>query len=149
VKVTTTGRKLVIGGLVLAGATAYMAYLAASASWQYYLTVDECLADAESLVGQRVRVSGKVASDSLRVAANRKEADFLLQGAEGNLHVICAGPLPDNLAENTEVVVEGHLEKPGLFRADRLLTRCASKYESQGSPATAESTAAAGPEGGR
>ncbi len=146
---STTGRKLVIGGLVLAGVTAYMAYLGASASWQYYLTVDECLADAESLVGQRVRVSGKVAAESLHVAANRKEADFLLPGAKGNLHVICAGPLPDNLAENTDVVVEGHLEETGFFRADKVLTRCASKYESQGSPATAESTATTRPEGDR
>ena len=45
----TTGRKLVIGGVIVAGLTAYMAYRGASASWQYYLTADECLAESASL----------------------------------------------------------------------------------------------------
>ena len=49
----TTGRKLVIGGLIVAGVTAYMAYRGASASWQYYLTVDECRPKARRLSGGR------------------------------------------------------------------------------------------------
>ena len=41
------------------------------------------------------------------------------------------GPLPDNLAEEMEVVVEGSLEPSGCLRGDRVLTRCASKYASE------------------
>ena len=61
----TTGRKLAIGGAIVAGLTAYMAYRGASASWQYYLTADECVAAGASLVGHRVRVSGRIAAGTL------------------------------------------------------------------------------------
>ncbi len=127
----TTGRKLVIAAVVVAGVTAYMAYLGASTSWQYYLTADECAADAAALAGARVRVSGRVAADSLTFAADRNEATFTLEGSQRKLQVQCAGPLPDNLAEHMDVVVEGRLERSGLLRGDKVLTRCASKYESQ------------------
>ena len=127
----TTGRKLAVGGVVVAGVTAYMAYVGAAASWQYYATTDECLADANTLVGERIRVSGKVAPNSLAIADDRMRAEFALEGQSGQLRVTCSGPLPDNLAEQMDVVVEGRLEDSGLLRGDKVLTRCASKYESK------------------
>jgi cytochrome c-type biogenesis protein CcmE len=127
----STGMKLAIGLVVLAGATAYMAYLGASSSWQYYVTAEECLANADAMVGSRLRVSGRVAPDSLRLSADRSRAEFRLAAAEGSLPVVCSGPLPDNLAENVDVVVEGQLEPDGLLRGHKVLTRCASKYEAE------------------
>ncbi len=155
----TTGRKLATGGVIVVGVTGMMAYLGASASWQYYLSVDECVANARGLPGDRIRVrirvNGKVARGSLSIAADRGQATFLLKGTNGSLKVICSGPLPDNLAEDVEVVVEGRLEDSALLRGDKVLTRCASKYKSKRSPASSESPAApsektqrAGPGGG-
>ena len=72
-----------------------------------------------------------MAAGSLHVAADRSQASFDLQGATNRLRVVCTGPLPDNLAEKIDVVVEGRLEAGGLLRGDKLLTRCASKYESR------------------
>ena len=135
----TPGMKLAVGGLIVAGVTAYMAYVGASSSWKYYLTADECAASAAKLVGTRVRVSGKVANDTLHIAADRRTADFTLQGTTGELQVACAGHLPENLTEDMEVVVEGRLETAGLLRGDKILTRCASKYEPQAAPAVSES----------
>ena len=132
----TTGRKLTVAGVVIAGVTAYMAYVGASTSWQYYLSVDECVADAAKLPQGSIRVSGKVASDSLQIAKDRTRAEFVLQGETRRLAVTCTGPLPDNLSEGTEVVVEGRLETAALMRGDKVITRCASKYQSQ-TPATA------------
>lgn len=127
----TPAVKLALGAGVVVGVTSYMAYVGASASWQYYLTADECVVRAEQLADRRVRVSGGVAPGSLQVATDRSRASFSLQGATDRLRVVCAGPLPDNLAENTEVVVEGRLDPDGVLRGDKLLTRCASKYESR------------------
>jgi cytochrome c-type biogenesis protein CcmE len=127
----TPGVKLALGAGVVVGVTSYMAYVGASASWQYYLTADECVVRAEQLADRQVRVSGGVAAGSLQVAADRSRASFDLQGATDRLRVVCTGPLPDNLAENAEVVVEGRLDPDGVLRGDKLLTRCASKYESR------------------
>ena len=125
------GLKLAIGASVIAGATAYMAYVGAASSWQYYVTADECLADSGQFVGSRVRVSGTVAPGTLKISEERMQANFCLQGQEGQLDVACKGPLPDNLEESMEVVVEGRYEAGGRISGDKVLTRCASKYESQ------------------
>ncbi len=57
---------------------------------------------------------------------------FCLQGQTGTLDVVYQGPLPDNLAESMDVVVEGRCESGGRIVGDKVLTRCASKYESSG-----------------
>ena len=125
---TKTGTKLVVGGVLVAGITLYMAYLGAASSWQYYLTAEECAAQAAKLVGQRLRVSGRIAPGSLEVTANRSQAAFAFETEEGTIRVVCSRPLPDRLAEGIEVLVEGRMEEGGLLRGERLLTRCASKY---------------------
>ena len=127
----TTGKRLALVGVVLAGLTAYMAYLGASSSWRYYATVDECLSNLPTFTGQRIRVSGKVAAHTLQIAKDRKQATFSLRGAEGEMRVICTGLLPDNLAEEREVVAEGLLEEHAVLRCDKVLTQCASKYQSK------------------
>jgi cytochrome c-type biogenesis protein CcmE len=132
----TPGKKLLVGGLVVAGVTAYMAYVGASSSWKYYLTTDECVAGGDKLVGQRMRVSGRVAPKTLQVATDRRQAQFTLAGTSGQLSAICAGTLPDNLAEEMDVVVEGRLEQDGVLRGDKILTKCASKYDARGTPPT-------------
>ena len=135
----STGKKLTIAGLVIAGATAYMAYLGASSSWQYYMTVQECVENAPQVAGQRIRVSGTIVPGSLLIAPDRQEARFALGEAGSNLPVVCKGPLPDDLspAKSMDVVVEGHLEgsctlgHEVLMVGDRLITKCASKYSTQ------------------
>jgi cytochrome c-type biogenesis protein CcmE len=122
--------KLVVGGAVIAAAIAYLAYLGAASSAQYYLLVDECPA-AEELHDRRVRVSGRVGVESLQVAADRRGAVFLLEGNQHKLPVSCTGPLPDNLAEGMDVVVEGVLRSGGRLEGDAVITRCASKYAPQ------------------
>ena len=129
-----TGLKLAIAGVMLAGVTTYVAFLGASSSWQFYLSVDECVADASALVGRPLRVSGRVAADSLHIAEDRRQASFRLKGTHEVLRVVCDASLPDNLAEDMEVVVEGRLEHADLLRGQKVLTRCASKYEPKEQP---------------
>jgi cytochrome c-type biogenesis protein CcmE len=133
-----TGTRLAIGGLVVASVTAYLACVGVSSSWQYYLTVDECMAQAGGLVESPVRVSGQIAADSLHVATDRMAATFVLEGTNGSLRVRCKGPLPDNLAEGRQAVVQGRLQRDGQLLGDQVLTRCASKYSSQAPLAASE-----------
>ncbi len=127
----STAIKLCIAASIVAAVTACMAYLGMVTSWQYYLTVDECLADAQALVKQRVRVNGTIAVDSLAIGQNRDSATFELCGRHRNLLVSCVAALPDNLAEKIDVVVEGHLDEAGILQSDKVITRCASKYSTE------------------
>jgi len=132
------GKKLAIAAVVVASVTAYMAYLGASSSWQYYMTVQECVQNAPWVAGRRIRVSGTIVPGSLVVAADRQEARFTLGQADDRLSVVCTGPLPDDLSPEKpmEVVVEGRVEagraeSPARLRGDKLITRCASKYNAR------------------
>ena len=109
----STGKKLAIAGLVVAGVTAYMAYLGASSSWQYYMTVQECVENAPQVAGQRIRVSGTIVPGSLVIAPDRQEARFSLSEAGSQLARRLQRPLAGrSLARRRamEVVVEGRLE---------------------------------------
>jgi cytochrome c-type biogenesis protein CcmE len=118
-----------------------MAYVGGSADWQYYLTVDECAARGQTLLGSRIRVNGNVAPGTLHVDTDRTQARFQLLGTSGNLPARYAGPVPDNLAENMAVVVEGHLDARGVLQGSKLLTRCASKYETLATSGTGSASA--------
>ena len=137
----STGVKLTIGGVIVAAVTGYMAWRGAQNSWQYYLTVDECLAASHSLGDSPLRVHGQVAPGSLDIAADRSRASFRLVGQSGRIDVTCRGPLPDGLKESIDVVVEGRLQNAETLDGDRVLTRCASKYKTQNSNAGESRTA--------
>ena len=125
-------RKLAILAAVFVAAVVYVAYLGASSGWQYYLSAEECIARGRALVNSRVRDSGRVAPGSLKIAADRFHSTFELQGACARLLVSCDSPLPEQFSEGKDVVVEGRVAPTGSLEADRVITRCATKYQSKG-----------------
>ena len=125
-----TPTRLAIGATIVLSLTAYWACLGASSSWQYYLTVDECVDGRSEWSDGRIRVSGRVAPGSLRMDKDRRLATFRLKGVDHELSVHCSGTLPDNLTEGCQVVVEGWLDPEARLQGEKVLTRCASKYAS-------------------
>lgn len=123
--------KLVLLLVLIVSSAGWLAYVGGASSWQYYVTSDECLRDAAQLVGKRLRVQGTIGPGSLQIAADRQSATFDLEATTGRIEVTCDGPLPDNLRESIDVVVEGTLDSPAHMHGIRVLTRCASKYERQ------------------
>ena len=124
--------KLMVGAAIIAGATGYVAWLGAASSWQYYVLVDECVRDHKTFAGQRIRVSGRIARASLDVSVDRRSCTFVLQGDHAQLNVASQGLLPDNLRDDMDVVVEGTLRDDLSLSADKVITRCASKYQADG-----------------
>lgn len=127
-----TAARLTLAGAVCAAMLLYLAYLGFSTTWQYYVLVDECGAEAGRFSGKRLRVSGKVAPGTLAITEDRRQACFHLVGDTHRIPVRCAGPLPDNLAECIDVVVEGILQEDGQLQGHKVITRCASKYAPKG-----------------
>ncbi len=120
--------KLAVAGTVIAVVVVYVAFLGLSSSWQYYVLVDECASQVDQFRGKRLRVNGHVVKGSLQISADRREASFRLNGAKHEFSVTCAGPLPDNLADGMDVVVEGVLQNDTHLQGQKVITRCASKY---------------------
>jgi cytochrome c-type biogenesis protein CcmE len=125
-----TRLKLATAGLIVAGAISYLALAgAANGGWVYFMDVDRYVADAQAQHA-RVRLHGKVLEDE-RFAVNGASlaASFTLAGKTNRVPVVYRGTLPDMFKAGGEVVVEGKRDASGVFQADVLMTKCASKYE--------------------
>jgi cytochrome c-type biogenesis protein CcmE len=129
--------KLIIAGIILCGAVAYLAAAGMRSGWVYYLEVDRFLADSQYRT-QRVRLHGKVDAAEFSASPGSLTARFNLLGNERKLAVVYHGVIPDQFQAGREVVVEGRLNDAGTFQADVLLTKCSSKYESKSPHAVAE-----------
>jgi cytochrome c-type biogenesis protein CcmE len=121
--------KLLVAGLILIGAVGYLAVAGAqSGGWVYYLPVDQFVADAQ-FRDARVRLHGTVATDGFSANAGLLVATFQLQGHAQRVPVEYRGAIPELFKAGGDVVVEGRLDGAGVFQADVLMTKCASKYE--------------------
>jgi cytochrome c-type biogenesis protein CcmE len=122
---TTT--RLLIGGAVLALSGGYLGVTAARSGWVYYVEADQLVTGHHP--GERVRVHGTVGSAGVEVRRDELSANFELVGRSARVRVEYHGAVPDLFAPGRQVVAEGALDERGVFVADTLLTKCASKYE--------------------
>jgi cytochrome c-type biogenesis protein CcmE len=128
ISMTHVRLKLIVAGVAIATAVTFLAVAGIRDGWVYYLPVDEFVA-GDAYHNDRVRLHGTVGADDLDVSSALLLAQFDLLGEQQRLRVRYEGVIPDMFQADREVVVEGRLDETGLFRADTLLTKCASKYE--------------------
>jgi cytochrome c-type biogenesis protein CcmE len=120
--------KLIAAGVAIGIAVTFLAVAGIREGWVYYLPVDDFVT-GEAYQDQRVRLHGLVASEDLDVSSALLLARFSLKGDQKSVRVEYEGVIPDMFQADREVVVEGQLDETGVFKADTLLTKCASKYE--------------------
>ncbi len=123
-----TSRKFWIAGVVLAGAVSYLAYAGAQQGWVYYVSVDQFAQDTQQQK-HRVRLMGRVSAEHFLVQPAQLHARFDIESNSHRLPVEYKGSIPDLFKVGADVVVEGKLNSAGVFEADVLLTKCASKYD--------------------
>lgn len=121
--------KLIVAGVVLATALGYLAFAGVKKGWVYYVEVDQFLAELDQHRGQRVRLTGVPAAEGFTANPGLLSARFTLEGKTQRLAVAYRGAIPDMFKPGAKVVVEGRLDDAGVFQADVLLTKCASKYD--------------------
>ncbi len=122
--------KLTVAALALFGAIGYLAWAGIRDGWVYYLQVDEFVKDS-SYHDQRVRVHGLVSTENFQPNPGLLLAHFDLLGETQLLRINYSGVVPDLFQADQDVVVEGRLDENEVFQADILMTKCASKYESE------------------
>lgn len=120
--------KLLVGGLVLAGAISLLAYAGMQKGWVYTLGVDHYLAGKQQYASQRVRLCGKV-DDKASIGRTPLVTDFVLVGIAERIPVRYKGVLPEMFKPGCELLVEGKIDAAGVFQSDLMMTKCASKYD--------------------
>ena len=120
--------KFGVAGVILVGAVAYLAFAGMQKGWVYTLGVDQYLAQPAQH-GQRIRLCGTVVDQDLDIQKAQLQASFFIHGQDKQIRVAYKGVVPDMFKGGAEVVVEGKQDIDGVFQADVLMTKCASKYE--------------------
>lgn len=120
--------KLIVALLVIGGAVAYLVQAGVRSGWVYSMDAAAFL-EAPEFHSRRVRLTGTVGLENVESNPGMLTAKFDLVSNDKSVRVDYHGSVPDMFKPGHEVVVEGALDKDGVFEADVLLTKCASKYD--------------------
>ena len=124
--------KFALGSLLIVGAIGYLIATGINSTSTYFFTVSELMEQKVSYQGTGLKVKGNVVAGSIERDPNDYlSVQFAIEEKTSNLNVVYQGVTPDMFQDGGEVVVEGTLDKQGVFHANTLLTSCPSKYEAE------------------
>ncbi|HEU4416397.1 MAG TPA: cytochrome c maturation protein CcmE [Candidatus Angelobacter sp.] len=124
-------------------ALAYLAYTGVQESKSYYVTIKELRAMGDKVYTRNLRVAGNVQPGTIKQMGT--SANFVLVENGDTLTVNYKGsvPLPDTFKDNAQALAMGVYKHDGVFYANDVQAKCASKYapqqEQQGAPAQPQS----------
>jgi cytochrome c-type biogenesis protein CcmE len=134
-----TSKYLKFGGAIaiMVMALGYLAYTGVQESKSYYVTIKELRGMGDTAYSRRLRVAGNVQPGSIHRSGPK--VDFALIENDQVLQVSYSGtePPPDTFKDNSQAMAAGHFGRDGVFRANEIQAKCASKYApaQNGSPA--------------
>jgi cytochrome c-type biogenesis protein CcmE len=123
--------KFVVGGAILISAISYLIFSGIQKTALYYLTVSEFEDKGASAYGELVKVNGRVVEGSIQWNSEDHTLHFIITDGEKNLQVRYRGVAPDTFKNGTEVVVRGVWEPGNVFKADKIMAKCPSRYEAE------------------
>lgn len=123
--------KFIVGGVVILAALAWLGFVGFEESKAYYITVDEYQSMKESLEGKTLKLAGDVVAGS--IVRSGPQMEFVIGSRDARIKVryIGAAIVPDSFKDGSKALVEGTTAPDGVFRANRIEAKCASKYESE------------------
>jgi cytochrome c-type biogenesis protein CcmE len=125
--------------VVVIGTLIWLATAGIKDNQTYYKTVAELNQMGDKAYTKRLRVGGDISTGSIVRKGNVVE--FTLVQEKLNLRVAYDGsdPLPDTFREGAQALADGRMGRDGVFHANKVQAKCASKYEAKpgGKPAVA------------
>jgi len=123
--------KFAVGSIIIVLTLSYLAYSGYQESKTYYHTVPELYAIKDQAYDRRLQVSGDVIPGSIK--REGKIVSFVIGAEPQTLQVRYVGkdPLPDTLIDRATAMATGKLDRDGVFVAETMLAKCASKYEKE------------------
>lgn len=95
------------------------------------ISIEELL--TKNYKDEYVLTQGLLKEDSVKWDADKIELTFEIVDEESSssLPIIYKGVKPDNFSEDVIVIVEGFIKDNGVFEAEKVQTKCPSKYEGE------------------
>ena len=113
---------LILGGIL------WLAFTNLSKA-NYFYNVHELPELSNSVYKNSLKIKGRIVAGSIR--DEQKPVIFTIQEEDKEMvvHYVGEAPLPDMFKDHAETVVEGRMEADGIFKAEHVQAKCASKYE--------------------
>ncbi|WP_419807032.1 cytochrome c maturation protein CcmE [Terriglobus sp.] len=120
--------KVIAATVIIVGVVLWLAISGASDAKSYYVTIGEMQKLGNKAYTRNLRVAGNVKPGSIHRAGTH--ADFVLLELGKELPVQYNGtePPPDTFKDDAQALAMGHLGRDGVFQANQLQAKCASKY---------------------
>jgi cytochrome c-type biogenesis protein CcmE len=117
--------------VLIVGSLVWLAVGGVKETKTYYKTIPELAKMGQTAQGQRLRVGGDVQPGSITKGSS--QVAFVLHQGTQTLKVVYSGsdPLPDTFRDNAQALADGRLGPDGVFEANKIQAKCASKYESK------------------
>jgi cytochrome c-type biogenesis protein CcmE len=117
--------------VVIVGVLTWLALGGISESKTYYKTITELGQMGPQAHNKKIRVGGDVEKGS--IVRNGAEVSFVLHQDAVKLKVVYSGndPLPDTFKDGAQALADGRLGPDGVFQANKIQAKCASKYEAK------------------
>jgi cytochrome c-type biogenesis protein CcmE len=136
-KIPANTMRIAIACVIIVGTVAWLAFSGYGANKSYYVTIAELGGMGDKAYHSQLRVEGFVVPGSIET--NGPHVTFMLNEFESHsakaatgklLKVTYAGsePPPDTFKDNSQALAEGSYGRDGVFHANALQAKCASKY---------------------
>jgi cytochrome c-type biogenesis protein CcmE len=117
--------------VVIVGTLIWLATAGIKENQTYYKTISELSQMGDQAYVKRLRVGGDVEQGS--IVRRGGVVEFMLVQEKLNLRVSYHGtdPLPDTFRDGAQALADGRLGRDGVFHANKIQAKCASKYEAK------------------
>ncbi len=132
--------KVIAATVVIVGVVLYLAITGARDSKSYYVTIAEMQQLGDKAYTRNLRVAGNVKPGSIHRVGTHAEFVLLELGRQLPVQYNGTEPPPDTFKDDAQALAMGHLGRDGIFQANQLQAKCASKYApaQPGKPADAK-----------
>ena len=122
--------KMLITTLVLTVALGGLLWGTLAEGTEYYMHVDEVMAEPEAWYGKNLQVHGFVVEGSRLRKPDTLEIRFKVENNGAVIAAEYTGLVPDTFQDGSEVVISGQLGPHGFMVAPNgVMAKCPSKYE--------------------
>lgn len=116
---------------IIVGTLLWLAMAGMKQTQTYYKTISELNQMGDRAYDTRLRVAGDVEQGSIRRKSGAVEFTLVQEKQVLRVAYDGADPLPDTFRDGAQALADGRMGHDGVFHANRIQAKCASKYEAK------------------
>lgn len=127
-------KKIATGLIFAAAALIIMMFSSIPSASSKEMPISDLVGNPEKYEGDYLMTQGLLDEESIEWDSDKIQLRFSLRDENEeniSLPIFHEGIKPDNFSEGIIVIVEGFLNDDGVFEAEKVQTKCPSKYEGE------------------